>query len=87
VGYSLCICKSMEERRKGETHTHARLLRRIERGGVGWGTVTHGEARGGTARQWARAHDMGVNGLLKSDPKLCWSGTSFYRLYLLQAHG
>jgi hypothetical protein len=47
VGCSLCTCKCMEERRKGETH--ARSLASPHRAGPRQGGAWRGEAR-----RWAR---------------------------------
>jgi hypothetical protein len=55
VGCSLCTCKCVKEKRKGEIRT--RLLASSH-----W-------AGHGVARRWARAHDVHVNSLTKSGPK------------------
>jgi hypothetical protein len=54
---SLCTCKSVEERRKGETHARARLSHLAGSGGVGRGVVWCGRPG-----RWARVNNVGVNG-------------------------
>jgi hypothetical protein len=66
---SLCTCKCVEERRKEETYVRARA--RL--------------AGHGVARQWARAHDVRVNGPPKSSPKPRRPTASFYHLFFIMS--
>jgi hypothetical protein len=57
VGYSLCTCKYVEERRKRVTHAHTHSLASPRLTGRGVG------------RRWARAHNVRVNSPPKFGPK------------------
>jgi hypothetical protein len=71
VGCSLCTCKCVEERRKGETHVHR--------------PSPHLTGRG-EGRRLSRAHDVRMNSPLKSGPKPHRSMDSFCNLFLLRDH-
>jgi hypothetical protein len=80
VGCSLCTCKCVEERRKGETHVRARSPRLTGPGRAGWGGAWRGLAWHGEARQWAWAHNVRMNSPSKFDPKPRRPATAFCHL-------
>jgi hypothetical protein len=75
VSCSLCTCKCVEERRKGETHARARLPR----------LASPGQAWRGEVRRWVQAHDVRVNSPLKSGPKPRRAAAFFCRLFCYES--